>query len=380
MPRILILHASVGTGHKSAAVALGEAFELKQHGEVRVEDALDYGSAIFRRSYSGAYLQLSGKTPMLWKLFYEGLDIDDAELAMLNNRLRGLVERALVSALEKLVRDYKPEAIVCTHPLPVEVLLRLKLDGRLRAPIYCVITDYVAHSFWLNTGVERYFVASALTRDELIARGVTPALLSVSGIPVKLAISQPKAQAETRVSLGLPVAGPVVTLFGGGIDPRRVRLMVSRILSIGMGGVLAVVAGRSEEISGAIADLHGDPQTQLLSLGFVNYVDDLVAASDLVITKSGGLIVSEILARGTPMLVIDPIPGQEEWNADYVVSVGAGVQVRMSETVPYAVQNLLAHPPMLTMMREQAVAFGRPRAALDIAEQVLNDLASGEHH
>jgi processive 1,2-diacylglycerol beta-glucosyltransferase len=108
-------------------------------------------------------------------------------------------------------------------------------------------------------------------------------------------------------------------------------------------------------------------------------VDDLVAASDLVITKSGGLIVSEVLARGTPMVIVDPIPGQEEWNADFVVGVGAGIQLRQPEAVPPAALYLLGQPERLAIMREQARRFGRPRAALDIAERVLGDLASGAY-
>jgi processive 1,2-diacylglycerol beta-glucosyltransferase len=118
---------------------------------------------------------------------------------------------------------------------------------------------------------------------------------------------------------------------------------------------------------------------RLRRLGMIDWVDDLVAASDLAITKSGGLIVSEILARGTPMIVIDPIPGQEEWNADYVAGSGAGVQLRQPESVPPATLSLLAHPERLALMRAQAARVGRPRAALDIAERVLRDLRSAAY-
>jgi processive 1,2-diacylglycerol beta-glucosyltransferase len=111
-------------------------------------------------------------------------------------------------------------------------------------------------------------------------------------------------------------------------------------------------------------------------LGSIDYMDDLVAASDLAITKAGGLIVSEILGRGTPLVVVDPIPGQEEWNADYVVSVGAGVQLRRAELAPYAVRRILSEPSRLAEMRERARGAGRPRAALDIAETVLSEICS----
>jgi processive 1,2-diacylglycerol beta-glucosyltransferase len=136
------------------------------------------------------------------------------------------------------------------------------------------------------------------------------------------------------------------------------------------------VGGRNTDVPGALADLTDGPHMRLKVLGHIDYLDDLVAASDLVITKAGGLIVSEVLARGRPLLVIDPIPGQEEWNADYIVSAGAGVQLRLPVWVPYTVQNLLAEPSRLTAMRECAGRAGHSRAALDIAEHILRELRS----
>jgi processive 1,2-diacylglycerol beta-glucosyltransferase len=379
MERILILHASVGGGHKSAAQALAEAFERNPERVVRVEDTLDYGNALFREAYTRSYLQLSDKAPLLWKLFYESADTDDRDLAIASSRVRGLVERPLVSKLDALVRKFQPNAIVCTHPLPVEVLEDLKLQGRLRTPIYCVITDFVAHSMWLNSAVDRYFLASSPTRQELIARGVAPSMLHVTGIPVTLEISKPKPAAEMRARHSLPADEPVVALFGGGLDVRRVRLMVERLLEIPLSGELLVVAGRSEALGNVLADLGDGPQMRLRKLGFINYVDDLVAASDLVITKAGGLIVSEVLARGAPMIIIDPIPGQEEWNADVVAGSGAGIQLRMPESVPYAALDLLTQPERLPVMREQARRVGRPGAAIEIADYIMQALRSGTY-
>jgi processive 1,2-diacylglycerol beta-glucosyltransferase len=378
MEKILVLYASVGTGHKSAAQAVGEAFARNPDRVVMVADAFDYGSTLFREAYTKTYIQLSDKAPLLWKLFYETLDVSDLDLALTGNRLRGIVERPLLPKLGKEVQQFAPNAIVCTHPLPVEVLAPLKLAGKLKVPIYCVITDFVAHAAWINSAVDRYFLASDLTREELLIRGVSPDVLHVTGIPVRLEISEPKSMAETRARYAFKLDEPVITLFGGGLDPQRVRLMITRLLETELDGELVVVAGRSEELMSTIADLTSGPHMRLRKLGYISYVDDLVAASELVITKSGGLIVSEVLGRGTPMIVIDPIPGQEEWNADYVAGTGAGIQIRMPETVPTAVRHLLARPERLALMREQALQAGRPRAAFDVADRVLTDLRTGK--
>ena len=135
-----------------------------------------------------------------------------------------------------------------------------------------------------------------------------------------------------------------------------------------------MVAGRNRTLLDAIDDLADGPHIALRRLGYVDYVDDLVAASDLVITKPGGLIVSEVLARGTPLAIVDPIPGQEEWNADFVAGAGAGIQLRMPEMVPPAVLALLEEPDRLESLARHARQAGRPRAALEIADNVLATL------
>jgi len=379
MPRILIMHASVGAGHASAAHALAEAFARRQSGEVRVADIFDYGSQMFREMVTQSYLQLSGKAPLLWKMLYDSTDTTDLELESLRHRLQGRFGRPLVSKFERFVRAYDPDVLICTHFLPVMLLSDLKVEGEWAKPLYCVITDYMIHNQWLNRGVDGYFLASDITRMAMIARGESPAILYVTGIPVKLEIADAKPVEDMRARHRLPAGPPLITLFGGGIEPRRVRRMVLRLLELATPATLAVVAGRNAELTEVLADLSDGPQVQLRLLGKIDFVDDLVAASDLVITKSGGLIVSEVLARGVPMLIIDPIPGQEEWNADFVAGSGAGVQLRHPESVPPSAEALLNQPARLALMREQARHFGRPRAALDIAERVLAELASGRY-
>src|SRR5690242_2912047 len=136
MPRILILHASVGNGHQRAAAALADAFARKPDVEVRVEDTLAYGNPAFRRAYAQSYLELSAHAPAIWRMFYEGTNVHDPTWVALTNRLRSLAERPGGTRLARLVACFAPAAIVCTHFLPVELLLRMKRRGRLPPPIY----------------------------------------------------------------------------------------------------------------------------------------------------------------------------------------------------------------------------------------------------
>jgi processive 1,2-diacylglycerol beta-glucosyltransferase len=376
MPRFLILHASVGSGHRSAAQALAQAFARLPDSEVRVEDTLDYASALFRQAYSRTYVELSERAPLVWQMFYETMDFEDREWTRITGRLRGLVAELVVTRLKRMIRKYNPAAIVCTHFLPAELLMRMKVEGDTRLPTYTVITDHAVHNQWITPGVDGYFVASEYPRELIIARGVAPTIVHVTGIPVNLDIDTPKDPREMRARHGLPVDGPVVTLFGGGLSADRVRRMVVGTQALDHDGMLVVVAGRNAELPAALADLEGGPRMGLRVHGRIDYVDDLVAASDLVITKAGGLIVSEVLARGAPLVVIDPIPGQEEWNADYLVSSGAGLQLRLPEWVPWTVRLLLEDRERLNRIRERARRAGRPHAAREIAEFVSRAICS----
>jgi processive 1,2-diacylglycerol beta-glucosyltransferase len=314
---------------------------------------------------------MTDKLPALWSYVYEQTD---REIFRYTSEVRALADAIGAWGLRRLLREYQPRVIVCTHFLPVEVLSARKARALLDQPLYCVLTDYAAHLFWAYRNVDGYFVATEETRAQLIERGVSPEIIRVTGIPVDPIVTIPKDRATARITHNLPPGRPVITLFGGGLASRDVRIMLEGLLHTPITGTVIVVAGRNEDLLANLADLRGSERLELRMLGFVNYVDDLIVASDVVITKAGGLTVTEILARGTPMIIIEPIPGQEESNADYLAAVGAAISIRLPEHVAFAVTRLLDDPSRLQQIREIATRAARPRAALDIAEAILADI------
>ncbi len=372
MKRILLLYASVGAGHRSAAQAIEAVLKRYDDVEVRTEDALDHGSELYRQLYVDTYLELSEKAPEIWEYFYKLADEDDAQLL---KKLRRFIDRLGISKLDQLVESFQPDAIICTHFLPLHILAEEKSKGNLTIPLYGVVTDYTGHVYWVHPSIDRYFAATDTASDMLVQRGVDENIITLSGIPIDPTIAETKDPQHMREKHQIQQT-PVVLLMGSALSTKRVQRIVSIFREQDMlHGTLLIAAGRNEELAQA---MHAMQSTETLEIrlldGFVTYLDDLVAASDLVITKAGGLIVSEILARHTPMVVIDPIPGQEEWNADYIVSVGAGVQVRLADMVPSVVQNLLADTQQLQIFRENARQHGKPRAAFAVAETVLEGL------
>jgi len=372
MPRILIVHASLGNGHRSAAEALAAALGEAPGVEAVVADALDYIRPAARRLWTRGYQRMSANAPLLYRLFYNASDAADHAEGVEANLRAGRFSRFYLADIERLVAQVKPDAVVCTMQFPLMLMSHMRQTGELRAPLYVVVTDFVAHGSWVAAHVARYFLPSPLTARIFERKGVPAELLQVTGIPVRPEVAQPKAATAMRRRHGLAEDRPLLTLFGGGLQAQRARRVVEQLLQLPAAATLAVVAGRNEELADALEGVESAGGVGLIRLGAIDYVDDLIAASDLVIGKAGGLTTSEALARGTPQLIIDPIPGQEEWNADFVCGAGAGVQLRMPESVPSAVLGLLRQPERLAMMAAQAKAVGRPRAAFDITAAVLD--------
>ncbi|MEO0376290.1 MAG: glycosyltransferase [Cyanobacteria bacterium P01_A01_bin.17] len=376
MTRILVLYASLGSGHVSAARALCDAFSKIPNLEIHSEDALAHASPIYRGLIVRTYEQLSENMPILYKAYYEGSDVDDLERSLDNNLAWAKLERLFFRELGQLVRNIDPDIVVCVQQIPSRLLQLLESEDQVSMPQYVVVTDAVVHSTWINNGVDKYFLPNEISKRMLMQRGVGADALHVSGIPVDLKIAEPKVKEEARSQHSLPPNQPIITLFGGGLNAKRVRRMVQDLLETPESGLLVVAAGRSDELLEALEDIDDGPNMQLQKVGMIDYVDDLIVASDLVITKAGGLITSEVLARGTPMVIVDPIPGQEEENADVIAAAGAGVQIRLPEMVAPAVRFLLKHPERLEEMQRWANALGRPHAAIEITEQIVADAQS----
>lgn len=377
MPRILIIHASLGSGHVSAARSLEKAFHQLGEQDVYVADLLTYTSSLVAGQLKQWYDRVSQKTPQLWKLLYATTDVgegDTVEDVLETNRVLASLQLIFYQELMAYLYQLQPEVIVSTMPFASMVIEGFPKEYGFNQPVYVVLTDYMHHASWFMPDISAYFVASDLMRQVLIEWGIDADTVHATGIPVNPAIAEPKSQAAMRARHQLP-AGPVVILFAGGLLPERVRRMAKLLLRSPIPMTVVAVAGRNAQMQAALAGLESTSQVQLRQLGFVDYVDDLVVASDMVITKPGGLITSEVLARGLPMVVVSPIPGQEEWNADFVSGAGAGVQLRVAEMVPHAVYSLLADSERLAIMQRNSARLGRPRAALDIAEHVLRDTA-----
>jgi processive 1,2-diacylglycerol beta-glucosyltransferase len=371
MTRILVLHAQLGSGHRSAAEALGAALAEHHDVDARVEDALDYVHPLVRRLWVAAYKGMSERVHPLYRAVYAASDAESAGAAMASNHRAGLLSRVFLAHADRLIDSYRPDAVVCTMQFPLQLMSHMRHTGRLQAPLSVVVTDFVPHGSWVARGVAAYYVPSKVTAEGFARKGVDERLLHVTGVPVRLEAARHKAPITMRRRHGIAVDRPLITLFGGGIAPGVARGVVEQLLASDRPCSVVVVGGRNEGLAAALGGLASTAAVRLHRHGAIDFVDDLLAASDLLIGKAGGLTTSEALARGVPMVLIEPIPGQEEWNADFVVGVGAGLQLRTPESAAPVALALLDDPERLAELRAAALRVGRPHAAYDVAAAVL---------
>ncbi len=369
--RILVLSVKAGAGHLRAAQAVTRAIRDRYPGvEVVNADTLEYTNAAFRKGYTEGYEALIRNLPSVWERIYETLESKPADSNA--KKIAALWDRLNAKDLLTFVRGFKPEVIACTHFLPAEVLGTQRRKGKLTAPVYTILTDYDIHSMWIQDGVDGYFVASPEMAHALREKGVGDAAIEVTGIPILPEFAQKyPSRDEMRRRLGLNPDMRTVLVAAGGFGMMSADTVVKLLAERLPEGQFMAVAGKNEDLKKRLEKLAKGCEGRLKPFGFVDNMHELMAASDVVVSKSGGLTTSECLAMGLPLVVFNPIPGQEERNAIYLLECGAGLWARTAAQMVFKVVTLFNDPVRLAEMQQAARRIARPDAAFTIADRLM---------
>jgi processive 1,2-diacylglycerol beta-glucosyltransferase len=370
--RALIATATAGAGHLQAAAALHEAW-LEQHSAnaVEVVDVLDFVPRFYRKAYAEGYLEIVKRSPELYGLVFRLSD--HPNLMRRLEPLRKVLSRVTARRFVDHVKRFRPDVLFCPHFLPIEMVrdLRRKLGSALPY-LVSVVTDFHAHAFWIQEGIDLYCVAAEATKRDLLNAGVPARRIAVTGIPISARFRKRQHPAGLRKQLKLSSGIPTLLLLSGGFGMGPVAQILDEVERLRSRVQILVVAGRNKALKKALeVRTHRHPTTVF---GFVTNMEELMTVSDLLITKAGGLTTSEALALGKPLLIVDPIPGQETANADFLIKHGAAVQVTDRSRISRTIQRLLASGK-LAKMSAAAKSLGKPRAAI----AVLREVAKRQH-
>jgi processive 1,2-diacylglycerol beta-glucosyltransferase len=373
--RVLILSASAGAGHVRAAEALLKDFQKHpavdagRSGDVQHWDILKYTNAVFRTIYSKVYLDLVNRAPWLLGMVYKHTDKPWKEGAA------QAFEKFNAGPFIKALTAYKPDVVVCTHFTPPNIISWLNARKKLKLEPAIVVTDLDCHAMWLTRSYSRYFVSLPETQVYLERMGIDPEKVTVSGIPVDPVFRAAKDKTATRRALGLRAGVFTVLVSAGGFGVGPVEVLIKELLGMKLPAQIVAIAGKSEELKGKLDRLakkvSAEAAVTIHPVGFTKQMDDYMAASDILISKPGGLTTSEAMARGLPMCVVNPIPGQEERNSDHLLEAGVAIKCNNPPTLAWKLERLASDAERLDDMRRRAAAFGRPRAGEHIVEQLL---------
>lgn len=371
--KVLLLSASAGAGHIRAAEAIEKAFNQAKGAEsreVRHIDVLNYTNKLFRHLYSKAYIDLVNKMPEVPGWFYDKLD-----KPWKNERRRLALDKLNTRPFVKLLREYQPDLIVCTHFLPAEIVSWLKAKERLASRQVIIVTDFDVHAMWLVHHYERYFVAIDEARVYLEVLGIPAEKITVSGIPIDPVFAVKKDQQEMRAKHGLAPDRTTILLSAGGFGVGSVDALVHSLLPLQHRSQVVAICGRNEELKQRLTKLAArakpDATVLLKPFGYTKEMDELMTASDLVLGKPGGLTTSEALAKGLVFVIVNPIPGQEERNSDHLLEGAVAIRCNNLPTLSYKLDRLLSDPDRFKAMQRNSQRMGHPNAAKEIIEQLM---------
>ena len=371
--RVLIATITAGGGHLAAAAALDEAWKtLRPEDKVERVDFLKFFSPLHKKIHLDGYVKLVERAPDLWGMVFK--KTDNAKATRRMNRLKRALPSASRARIIKFLKQFAPEIVLCTHYLPLETLAILrKKNDPLRPLTVSIVTDFEAHALWMDACVDLYCVAAEETKARLVARGAAAENVVATGIPIAAKFSAKIDEKAVRKNYGWRDDLPALLVLSGGFGMGPVAEILAELDKVAAPFQTIVVCGRNEELRRKLAGQDRQHPTQVL--GFASNMHELMGVVDLIITKPGGLTSSEAMAMGKPLFILNPIPGQEAANSDFLLEHGAAAKVNRVEDLPYRIEQLLGSRK-LSEMAKAAKALGHPHAASDICREAVRRSAS----
>ncbi len=368
--KVLILSASVGAGHLSAANALEKEFRNQNAAEeIKNIDVLDYTNPLFRRLYGKAYLDMVNTMPEVLGWMYDSLD-----KPWHNEKSRLALSKLNTQPFIRLLKKEKPDIAVCTHFLPSEIISWLKSKEKITCPQAIVVTDFDAHALWLCHHYEQYFVALDETKVHLSKLGIPFDKITVSGIPIDPVFAETKDKFEMREKFSLAKDKLTILVSAGGFGVGNIQNLLEALSELKTPSQIVAVCGRNEELKVKLQKLAieklNNKTVSFKPIGFTKEMDEYMSASDLIVGKPGGLTTSEALAKGLVFVIVNPIPGQEERNSDHLLEKGCAIKCNNLPVLAYKIDKLIEDPKRFAAMRENVLNLASPHSSKTIISRL----------
>lgn len=373
MKRVMIFYASYGGGHLSAARSIKEYIETNYTDiEIQLIDCMYYVNKIFDKVTTTAYAEMAKKIPQTWgRVYWHAQSGPIAQISTTSNKL-------LSKKLNKLLQDFNPDLIISTHPFASTMCAYLKKQGKLNSKIATVLTDYAPHEQWLvfNEYVDYYFVSHEEMKKQLYSIGIPNEKIYATGIPLSNKFLLKYDKSQILQDFGLSPNKKTVLFFGGGeygLGKTQTLKIFKSFIECHENIQLVAISGKNPKMKESFENLVSElgKQDSVKILEYTDKVPQLMRISDLVVTKPGGLTTTESLASGLPIIIINPIPGQEEENAAYLEKNKVAIWIKKGDNVEEILNKLFSNPDKMQEMKIRARLISKKNSTKDICKILL---------
>ncbi|MPM44819.1 Processive diacylglycerol beta-glucosyltransferase [bioreactor metagenome] len=369
--KVLFVTAPIGSGHMRAAQAIMTRLEsMRPDIDTKMANIFDFISPVLGDTILKGYLKVLEHFPLAYGIAYGWGNTNKAALLG-----REIISRYMSARMENFLINYSPAAVVCTHATPAGMVAQLAKSGKLGIPSIAAVTDFTVHRLWVYPELDYYFVAHTEMCDDLARWGVPPEKSQAVGIPVDRAFSALPCKEEIMTKLHLDKGLKTVLIMGGGAGVFPMDKIVLACNQIDAPFQMIVVAGNNKKMYKRLIENRTGLNHPIKVLGFIDNVHELMAVSDILISKPGGMTTAEAACRGLPKIIFRPIPGQEEANTRYLESKKAAIKADSPMDVQVFLKRLLADQPQeLLELKQNALKLGQPEAADLIARHILSKI------
>jgi processive 1,2-diacylglycerol beta-glucosyltransferase len=362
------MYISKVSGHRSATVAIEKSLKkFIPDAEVMSINGFGYNYPLLEHVVNAAYMTVIKYTPKVWDYMY-----DNPKVVKRSANLRNFLNKSSHKKLEKLFKEFPADTVICSQAFPCSMVADFKTSKGLKFNLIGTLTDYAPHSYWINEGVDHYIVPSEDTKERFIKKNVPAEKIKTFGIPIRYNFAEQLDKTAVRKKLGLDPEVPVVLVMGGGQGLGPMKEAVKKLIESSTPLQFIVVSGANVKLAKWLKRMAGTAAKKVVHYDYANNVDELMEAAHLIVTKPGGMTTVECLTKGLPMVIINPLPGQEERNADFLLEKGIAIRVHDLMNLAEEVDLLVKSPERLQSMARAARENSKPYAADDLAKLVMS--------
>jgi len=357
------------TGHQKAAEAVMEAIHhMDPHCQCTSIDAVSHAYPFIGNVFNRMYFQILKRMPYVWDYLYDNPDVEEV-----TREARELLTILSSFRTKKILKKFNPAAVICTQAVPAIALAAERRRGHLPIPLIGIITDFGVHAYWLHREIDLYLVGHNDVKQELMRRGIEERKIRVTGIPIDPKFGGLVNPAEEKKFLRLDPHKKTILLMGGSRGYGLLHETIEAIQSLPLRTQMIVVCGKNKRLFNQLSKL-SSKKWDIQVFGYVREMNRLMSAADVLITKPGGLTTSEALASRVPLIAINPIPGQEERNVNFLLRHRAARIARTTEDLKKNLLDLFRYPSKLEFMRQQASHIARPLSSWEAARLIFDQI------